>query len=131
MPDPLLREASARLRRPLPAFPGTPRLIRGDGDTLSALAWCQDHTRWDAGDAPSVLDAPTLPCWNCDIVELGCPELAELVHALLAAREQTAGVLDAIAALPAFSLIAAPGTWQARGQALATALLGKEPAHAR
>lgn len=88
-----LRAAAAKLRTKLPVpIAMVPRVVQGDAETMSALAWCEDHGDWDGNPPPD--DAGTSACFNCDIAELMHPALAELIRDLLAAREQIAAQVE-------------------------------------
>ncbi len=77
-----LRTAAAKLRKEPPAVHGTPRLVQGDSETASAIAWC-DHDKTEHDQ-----------CGDCFIVELHAAAVAALVMGMLQAREPLADWLD-------------------------------------
>jgi hypothetical protein len=88
-----IQAAAAKLDITLPGdWELIPRVVMGDGETDSALAWCADHTNWNGGPAPEQPDA--LACWNCDTAEMISEPLARMVRDLLAARRALAKWLE-------------------------------------
>ena len=122
-----LRAAAAKLRAPLPALVAmVPRVVQGDSETMSALAWCEDHTNWIShGRTRAPDDAETSACFNCDTAELIYPALAELIRDLLAAREQMAAWLGLFAAMYEQRMVDTPGSRYATD--VARAVNGSQP----
>lgn len=95
-----LRTAAAVLRSGLPASVAmAPMLVMSDGETDSALAWCEDHTNW-GGPPPEQPEGSA--CWNCDTVDFVRQPLAEMVRGLLGSREQLADLLEGVGDAMAF-----------------------------
>lgn len=86
-----LRNAAVLLAADLPGdLSAQPRLVAGDGETISAIAWCAEHPKGDYGAGGSWADTA---CDMCETVEFYYEPLAALVFALLRARKPLASLL--------------------------------------
>lgn len=79
-----IRTAAARLRAALPDYAaGTAYVVQGDSESMDTIAWCNtDHS-----DDPA-------PACCVEAIETGHPALAQLIAALLNAREPLAAWLE-------------------------------------
>lgn len=76
-----LRAAAARLRETPPPFLAMPpRLVMTDAETVSGVAFCEDH------QLPDDAEHRHSACDNCDVIDCLHESLAGLLAALLAAR---------------------------------------------
>ncbi|MFC9973612.1 hypothetical protein ACFVH6_22225 [Spirillospora sp. NPDC127200] len=83
-----LRAAAALLRKPLPVFLDVPpRLVMTDNETVSGIAFCEEHLL--EGD-----EYRYSACDNCDVIDAIHDGLAELIAALLNTRNAQAAWLD-------------------------------------